>query len=96
MVKKRSGSNLVTVYVTQGQLRAAVIRSALESAGIPVMLRYESLGPTLGLTIDGIGRVYVLVPEEWEQEAKDLLNAESNTVETDFPTVDESDEFDVQ
>jgi hypothetical protein len=73
--------DLVTVYVAQGQLRAAVIRSALESAGIPVMLRYESIGVTMGLTIDGLGRVDVMVPAEWELEAKDLLNTENDNSE---------------
>jgi len=67
---------LATVYVAQGMLRAMVIRGALESAGIPVMLSYEAIGPTLGVTVDGIGRVEVKVPSEWEREAYDLLNAE--------------------
>jgi len=62
-------------------LRAMVIRGALESAGIPVMLSYETLGPTLGILVDGIGRVEVKVPSEWEQEARDLLNAQPPTGE---------------
>jgi hypothetical protein len=73
---KRTYTDLVTVYVAQGMLRASVIRGALESAGIPVMLKYESVGQTLGLTVDGLGSVEIRVPEEWEQEAHDLLHAE--------------------
>lgn len=73
MKRNAKQPNLVSVYAAQGQLRAAVIKSALESAGIPVMLKFESIGPTLGLTVDGIGRVHILVPAEWEQEARDLL-----------------------
>lgn len=76
MNKKNKKSELVSVYAAQGQLRAAVIKSALESAGIPVMLKYESIGATLGLTVDGIGRVNVLVPAEWEQEARDLIDVD--------------------
>ena len=72
----RTYTDLVTVYVAQGMLRASVIRGALESAGIPVMLKYESVGQTLGLTVDGLGSVEIQVPEEWEQEAHDLLHAE--------------------
>jgi hypothetical protein len=83
MDNQDSGQKLVAVYAAQGQLRAAVIRSALESAGIPVMLRYESLGVTMGLTVDGLGRVEVLVPVEWEQEARDLLNVDDATPETE-------------
>ena len=62
-------------------LRAMVVRGALESAGIPVMLSYESVGPVIGLTVDGIGRVEVRVPLEWEAEARDLLNAEPRSGE---------------
>lgn len=72
---------LVTVYVAQGMLRAMVIRGALESAGIPVMLSYESLGQTLGLTVDGLGQVRVMVPAEWAKEAKELLTTQPPTGE---------------
>ncbi|MBN1873889.1 MAG: DUF2007 domain-containing protein [Anaerolineae bacterium] len=68
--------DLVTVYVAQGMLRAMVIRGALESAGIPVMLSYEAIAPTLGLTVSSTGQVKIMVPAEWADEARDLLNAE--------------------
>ncbi len=68
--------DLVTVYVAQGMLQAMVIRGALESAGIPVMLSYEAVGPVLGITINRIGEVEVMVPAEWEEEARNLLEAE--------------------
>ncbi len=68
--------SLKTVYVAHGMLRATVVRGALESAGIPVILNYESLGQTLGVTVDGIGQVRVMVPVEWEKEAQALLNAQ--------------------
>ena len=58
---KRPG--LTTVRVVQGLLRAEVYKSKLESAGIPVLLEYESIGPTLGIVIDGIGQVQVMVPD---------------------------------
>ena len=76
MAKGKDVMGLTTVYVAQGMLRAMVIRGALESAGIPVMLSYESIGQTLGITVDGIGKVEVKVPTEWEREAHDLLNAQ--------------------
>ncbi len=68
-------TGLTTVYIAHGMLRAMVIRGALESAGIPVMLKYESLGPTLGITVDGLGKVEILVPVEWAEEARQLLTA---------------------
>ncbi len=69
-------TSLKTIYVANGMLRAMVVRGALESAGIPVMLSYEALGQALGVTIDRIGEVRVMVPVEWEQEAQNLLNTQ--------------------
>jgi hypothetical protein len=45
----------------------------LESEGIPVLLKYESAGIVYGLTIDGIGEVRILVPEEFAEEAKIII-----------------------
>jgi hypothetical protein len=73
MAEKQTG--LTAVYVAEGLLHAMVVRGVLESAGIPVMLSYEAVGPTYGITIGGIGQVRVMVPHEWFQEATDLLNA---------------------
>ncbi|OQY25838.1 MAG: hypothetical protein B6I34_01400 [Anaerolineaceae bacterium 4572_32.1] len=73
---KRPG--LTTVRVAQGLLRAEVYKSKLESAGIPVMLEYESLGPTMGITVDGLGEVRVMVPDDWAAEAQVLLEEEIN------------------
>ena len=81
MAGKPKSMGLVTVYYAQGMLRAMVVRGALESAGIPVMLSYESVGPVIGLTVDGIGRVEIRVPLEWEQEARDLLNVQPRSGE---------------
>ncbi|MFN2109043.1 MAG: hypothetical protein ACK2UI_05235 [Anaerolineae bacterium] len=81
MAPKEKRAGLVTVYVAQGMLRAMVVRGALETAGIPVILTYESVGPVIGLTVDGIGRVEVRVPLEWEAEARDLLDAQPRTGE---------------
>ena len=75
MATGKSVTDLVTVYVAQGHLRANVIRGLLESAGIPVILKYEAAGPAIGITVDGLGRVEIQVPEEWAREANDLLTA---------------------
>jgi len=81
VAQKEKHIGLVTVYVTQGMLRAMVVRGALETAGIPVMLSYESVGPVIGLTVNGIGKVEVRVPLEWEAEARDLLDAQPRSGE---------------
>lgn len=81
MDNEHTYSGLKTVYIAQGMLRAMVVRGALESAGIPVMLSYEAIGQALGITVNGIGRVEIKVPSEWENEARDLLNARPPTGE---------------
>ncbi|MBI3914125.1 MAG: DUF2007 domain-containing protein [Chloroflexi bacterium] len=65
--------DLVVVYRSNGPLAAEVVKSKLESAGIPAMLKYESAGRTFGLTIDGLGEVSVLVRSEDEEEARELI-----------------------
>ena len=67
----------VVVYTSQGPLAAEVARSKLQSEGIPVMLRYPSVGRVLGLTVDGLGRVEVLVPAAYEGQAREVLAEEA-------------------
>ena len=63
---------LVAVATVQGQLRAEVLKSKLEAAGIPAMLMYESYGVVLGLTVDGLGQVRVMVPAALAEDAAAL------------------------
>jgi hypothetical protein len=72
---------LVTVFISQGMLTAQVVRGKLESAGIPVLLKYEAIGQIIGLTVDGLGRVEVQVPEEFEADARYLLEEEEAEAE---------------
>jgi len=64
---------LKTVYVTQGHLVAEMIKGKLESAGIPVLLDYESIGRVYGIIVDGLGEVRVKVPAALAEEALELL-----------------------
>jgi hypothetical protein len=59
--------------VAQGLLNAQVIKAKLEEAGIPVLLDYESVGPIIGITVDGLGEVRVLVPDRCADEARALI-----------------------
>jgi len=61
------------VHVAQGELEANVIKSHLESEGIPVLLQYESAGRVFGLTVDGLGEIRILVPPELAEEAKRII-----------------------
>ncbi len=67
---------LTAICTTGGLIKAQVIKSKLEHAGIRVLLDYESVGPVIGITVDGIGRVRVLVPTERAEEARALIGEE--------------------
>lgn len=64
---------LEEVCVTSGLLQAEIIKGKLEANDIPALLEYESLGPVMGLTVDGLGEVRVLVPEDRVETARALL-----------------------
>ena len=52
---------------------AHILKGKLETEGIPVKLEYEVVGQIAGLTVNGLGEVRILVPEEYEEEARRLL-----------------------
>jgi hypothetical protein len=79
---KRPG--LSQVYTAAGLLQAAVVKGKLEANDIPVLLEYESLGPVMGLTINGLGEVRVLVPEDKAEAARALLE-ESEELDDELP-----------
>jgi thiamine pyrophosphokinase len=70
-------TDLVEVYTTQGHLRAHVIKSKLEAAGIPAMLSYDYAGLAFGLTVDGIGQVRIKVPATFADEARSVIGEEA-------------------
>ncbi len=64
----------VTVYKACGQPEAEIVKGRLEVEGIPVILKYESLGNVYGLTVDGLGQVQVQVPEGYSEQAKGIVS----------------------
>jgi hypothetical protein len=71
--------NLVTVYVASSQPEAHIIKGRLEDEGIPAVLKYESLGVVYGITVDGLGRVEVQVPENMADSAAKIISAGSGS-----------------
>ena len=71
--RNRDDVALVTVAKVQGHMLGDLVRAMLEGHGIPAILRYESVGRVLGLTVDGLGQVEVRVPEQWADQARELL-----------------------
>jgi len=68
-----SPSSFVVICKVKGELAANVLKSHLESEGIPVLLKWESAGRVYGLTVDGLGQVSILVPQELADEAKLII-----------------------
>ncbi len=64
---------LVEVYNAQGEMEAQVIRSILESDGIESMLSGESIRLTHALTVDGLAEVKILVREDEETRAREVI-----------------------
>ena len=65
--------DLVEVCREQGHMRANVIKSMLEAAGIPAILSYDAASLVFGLTVDGLGQVRVMVRPEDAEAAQALL-----------------------
>jgi hypothetical protein len=63
------------VFVANGQVEAQQVQAFLEAAGVASVLRGESLSKTHGLTLDGLGRVEILVAEADQERARNLLRS---------------------
>ncbi len=61
------------VAIVHGLEKASIIKGRLESEGIPAELQYEAIGKVIGLTVDGIGEVKIVVPPEYYEEAKKII-----------------------
>lgn len=80
---------LVCVHSCQGWDLAQVFRSKLEAMDIPVLLKYESASLVFGITVDGLGRVRIMVPEEYAADAKALLEVGETPEEDPFDEAQE-------
>jgi hypothetical protein len=61
---------------------AMVLKSRLESEGIPTLVQQEAVGTVLGLTVGPLGSAKVLVPEPLAEQALAIL-AETFEGDTD-------------
>lgn len=71
-------TEFVTIAVASGELQANVLKTRLESEGIPVFLQYESYGRIAFITVDGLGEVKIKVPVKFAEEAKQILEQKSD------------------
>ncbi len=86
-----SETKLVAIYRSQGILAAQVVKAKLDAAGVPALLKYESAGLVFGLTVDGLGLVEVLVPEDWQAEAEALVAEEPEDDAAAFEDTDDEE-----
>jgi hypothetical protein len=61
------------VHRVWGQTEADVIKSFLDSQGIPCILQGQIVHSLYPFSADGLGEIKILVPEENLEEAKKLL-----------------------
>ena len=66
-------TELRELMAVEGGMEAEIIKSKLESCQIPVLLQYETAGRIVGITMDGLGKVKIMVPESFLEEAKKVL-----------------------
>lgn len=77
-LSKLDNDDFVTVHAVQGHMLAEMLKQKLEAAGIPTALRYESLGRVLSLTVDGLGKVELMVPKAFAVQAAELLTEDAD------------------
>lgn len=73
---------LSELVVIEGWMEAEIIKQRLESFSIPVLLQYESAGRIFGITMNGLGKVRIMVPPDHLAEARQLLVQEPENEET--------------
>lgn len=76
--------NWQSVCAVSGVIRARIIEGRLQAEGIPVRLQYEPIGAIYAITVDGLGEVQVLVPEEWLGHARRVLEKEYTEEDLDW------------
>lgn len=70
---KMKDSDLKELITVAGSMEAEIIKSKLENYQIPVLMKFESAGHIFGITMNGLGKVKIMVPESFLQEARNIL-----------------------
>jgi len=76
--------NWQVVSITSGVIKARILEGRLEAEGIPVRLQYEPIGGIYAITVDGLGEVQILVPEQWVEHARRVLAVEYSEEDLDW------------
>ena len=73
MSKEEKEEEFVEVYRARGEMEAQVIKSLLESYGIPSIFRSLAAPSAHYFVVDGMGEFRVMVLSEHAEEAKRIL-----------------------
>jgi hypothetical protein len=65
----------VEILRVNGTINAEPVLAALRANGIPAAAVGEAVGRVYGLTLDGLGMVKIVVPKEYEEQARELIEA---------------------
>ena len=68
----------VEIYVARGEAEAELIRGMLEDCGIPSMLKSHAAPSVHAFTIDGMGQFKIMVPQCYEEKAKELIRKDND------------------
>jgi hypothetical protein len=71
-------------FTASGMAQAKIITGRLETEGIPTRLKYEAAGTIYAITIDGLGEVKILVPQEEHARAVAVLEQSYDEQDLDW------------
>jgi hypothetical protein len=74
---------MVVICSVQGEMAANLLKSHLESKGVPVLLEYESAGRVIGITVDGLAEVRIKVPRELADDARQIIEPRESCQDED-------------
>ena len=73
-----NNEEMVEVYKATGEIEAQVIKSLLESYGIPCLLKSNAARSVHVFSVDGMGEVKIMVWKSMAEKAKGLIKRRGN------------------
>ena len=74
----KNNEKMVEVYDARNEMEAQVIKSLLESYGIPCFFKSNAAPSVHIFTMDGMGEVKVMVMESMAARARELIVGDDN------------------
>jgi hypothetical protein len=73
-------------FTASGMTNANIVLGRLETEGIPSKLKYEAVGAIYAITIDGLGKVDIMVPAKDMEKAREILARTYDDGDIDWET----------